>query len=489
MTSRSRSCARRSPAGGRRRAEVTVTSGLLLALPLESVVLRLAIALGVALMLLRIVSGWDLRSPRARTVLATSPFVVAAAVVVLSSGDLGLPSLLVPSLAGTSIGGGALALPVADRYLDFVPGAPVIVGVWALVSLGLVVLRVVRAAQTRRALLAATRPAGPRLAATVLRLARRLGVEPPRVLVRDVGVGGAAVLGVRRPVLLLDARTIDLLDDEELEGVLAHELAHIARRDNVLAWAVSLVRDLAFFVPGAGWALRALHRERELAADHDAVAVTRRPAALASGLLQVVALDRHEGRVPHGCAALVPSTSVADRVRSLLSEVQPTARDHRVELGLAGAVSLVAVALAVVVPSVLVGAEGQRDALGVLVNAPSAATSPSAMAQEVGPGRVFGVLGTHGSAGRQATTGDAPAPVAARDLFGTIDRPGVAAACAAGGPGCVRDAVRTGMLLRPAPIVLVDPDGSVRWQATPMGERTAGERFAMYWLARIDPAP
>ena len=466
-----------------------MTSGLLLALPLESVMVRLVLALGAALVLLRIVSGWDLRSPRARTVLATSPFVVAAAVVVLSSGDLGLPSLLVPSLVGTSIGGSALALPVADRYLDFVPGAPVVVGLWALVSLGLVGLRVVRAARTRRELLAATRPAGPRLAASVLRLSRRLGVEPPRVLVRDGGVSGAAVLGVRHPVLLLDARMIDRLDDEELDGVLAHELAHIARHDNVLAWAVSLVRDLAFFVPGAGWALRALHREREVAADHEAVAITRRPAALASGLLQVVALDRHGVRVPHGCAALVPSASVEDRVRALLSEDQPTARDHRVELGLAGAVSLVAVALAVVVPSLLVGAEGQRDALGLLVNAPAGATSQPATSPEVGPGRVFGVLGAHGALGRSAPTGDASTPVAARDLFGTIDRPGVAAACATGGPGCVRDTSRIGMVLRPAPIVLVDPDAAVRWQATPVGDIAAGERFAMYWLARTDLAP
>jgi hypothetical protein len=41
-------------------------SGLLLAFPLESVALRLLLALGAALVLLRIISGWDLRSPRAR---------------------------------------------------------------------------------------------------------------------------------------------------------------------------------------------------------------------------------------------------------------------------------------------------------------------------------------------------------------------------------------------------------------------------------------
>lgn len=466
-----------------------MTSGLLVALPLESVAVRLVIALGVALVLLRVVSAWELRSPRARTVLAASPFVVAAAVVVLSAGDLGLPSLLVPSTAGGSIVGGALALPFADRYLDFVPAAPILVGIWALVSVSLVLGRVVHAGRTRRALLRGARPAGPRLAAAVLSLARRLEVEPPRVLVRDGGVAGAAVLGVRQPILLLDARVLDHLDDGELEGVLAHELAHVARRDNVLAWAVSVVRDLAFFVPGAGWALRALHREREAAADHDAIALTRRPAALASGLLQVVALDRRDVRLPHGCAALVPTTSVVDRVRSLLSEDQPSARDHRIELGLAGAVSLLAVALAVVVPSFLVGDEGQRDALGVLVGAPTGPTDEPVISAEVGPARIFSVYGSHGSLAWARESDEASPGITAHDLFGILDRPGVAAACAADGRTCVADEALIGMALRPTPIVLLEPGTGVRWQATPFADVVPGDRFAMYWLARRDLAP
>jgi hypothetical protein len=55
----------------------------------------------------------------------------------------------------------------------------------------------------------------------------------------------------------------------------------------------------------------------EAAADQDAVEVTGRPAALASGLLQVVELAGAARRVPHGCAALVPSSSVVDRVQLL----------------------------------------------------------------------------------------------------------------------------------------------------------------------------
>jgi len=456
-------------------------SGLLFAFPLGSVAVRLALALGMALILLRIVSGLELRSPRARTVLAGSPFVVAAAVIVLSGRDLGLPSLLVPS-QGTS---GALALPVADRYLDFVPIAPVIVGLWASVSLALIIRRVLRAARFRRSVLEMSHPAEPRVAAIVVRLARGLAVTPPRVLVTRGATGGASVIGVRDPIVLLDEEILHRLDAQELEGVIAHELAHVARRDNLIAWAVAIVRDVAFFVPGAGWAVRALHREREAAADQDAVNVTGRPAALASGLLNVVELAAGARRVPHGCAALVPSASVVDRVQLLLGERPASPRQHRTELALAAAVSLVAVAVAVVVPGLLIGEQGQREALGVLVGAgPGLAQPVDTLAYE---GRVFTV---YRQAGSPEVGANAETDLAVRggDLFGPEDRPGIARACAADGAGCLQVGRTPGLVLRPRPIVLLEDRMSARWQATPVLDAASSERFAFYWLARLTQA-
>ena len=457
-----------------------MSSGLLLALPLESVALRLVLALGVALILLRLVSTWDLRSPRARSILAAAPFVVAATVIIISFGDLGLPSLLVPS----GLGAGALALPVADRYLEFAPMAPVIVAVWASVSLVLVGLRLARAAAFRRSLLADAEPAGPRVAAVVLRLARAMTIAPPRALLVERGIGGAAVLGVRDPLVVIDRALVDRLDDEELEGVLAHELAHIARRDNLLAWSVAAVRDVAFFVPGAAWAVRSLHREREAAADHDAVAVTGRPAALASGLLAAVEHGGRRRRLAHGCAALVPSSSVVDRVQLLLREETPSPREHRLELALAAAVSLVAIAAAIVLPSQLTG-EGQRDALGVLLGGAVDAVAGDVEAG-VAEGRVFAV---YRSLGR--VEGDLPRAVARPgvlpvDVIGPEDRPGMALACASGSAVCTTQAAAPGLTLRPAPIVLLEDPSSVRWQATPVADGVAGERFAVYWLSRLE---
>ncbi len=462
-------------------------SGLLLAFPLESVALRLALALGAALVLLRIVSSLELRSPRARSALAVSPFIVATAVILMSSRDLGLPSVLVQSGAAT----GSLAVPVADRYLDFVPVGPLVIALWAGVSLTSIGLRVARARRFRWDALVGARPAEPRVAALVLRLSRRLGITPPRVLVVDGPIGGAAVVGVRDPLLLLDAATLIALDPEELEGVVAHELAHVARHDNLVAWAVAVVRDVAFFVPGARWAVHALHREREAAADHDAATLTDRPAALASGLLRVVELGRDGRSMPHACAAFAPSGSVVDRVELLLNGTRPTVREHRMELSLAAAVGLVAVAVAVVLPGVLTGSEGQRDALGVLVGPGARSTDGHGAfgSDAEGPaleGRVFSVYRSVDPATADGGTAVGSPDVRVFDVIGSEDRPGMAEACAVGGRSCRAQAAAYRLTLRPAPIVLLDHPVAGRWQATPVSDAVAGDRFAVYWLARMD---
>jgi beta-lactamase regulating signal transducer with metallopeptidase domain len=467
-----------------------MASGVLLAFPLESVALRLAIALAIALTALRLLRRRDLRSPKARVLLALSPFVVVASVVMLASRDLALPALLRPSLDAT----GALSLPVADRYLDFAPAAaPVFLALWAAVVATLMGLRLIRARRHRFELLVDASLAPPRVAATVGRLARAMSVTPPTVLITDLKGGGASIVGVRDPFLVLDRRLLEALDELELEGVLAHELAHVARRDNLVAWLVAFARDVVCFVPGASSAVRALHREREGAADQDAVAVTGRPAALASGLLRAMDLAGARPRTAQGCAALVEEAGLVQRVRSLVELETPTSssRRHHAEVLVAAAVSLLAIAAAGIVPSLLTGAAGERDALGVLVGVPlqqgSEATDPLPRPTV---GRVFDVYRRSAPAATMPQGTFSLPTVRAPELFGAEDRPGSIAACAAGSNACVTVARSPSLTLRPAPIVLLEGGVSARWQATPVLERGPGEAFSVYWLARVEgPEP
>jgi Zn-dependent protease with chaperone function len=462
-------------------------SGVLLAFPLESVALRLAVALAVALVAVRLLRRRDLRSPKARVLLALSPFVVVAGVVAVSSRDLALPALLRPSIDAA----GALALPVAGRYLDFAPAStPVFLGLWAGVVLLLMALRITRARQHRAELLVGARPAEPRVAAVVGRLARTMDIAPPVVLTAELTSGGASLVGVRDPRLVVDRRLLDALDDAELEGVLAHELAHVARRDNLVAWLVAFSRDVVFFIPGASSAVRALHREREAAADQDAVAVTGRPAALASGLLRALELSGPQRGVAHGCAALVPESDLVQRVRTLVAQDIPTtsSRRHRLEVLVAAAVSLTALGAALAVPALLTGADGERDAIGVLVGAP-VLMDVGQTVETAGVGRVFEVYRRSGPQAYGAVGPAVSGTMRAPELFGAEDRPGSVAACAAGSNACVTVTRAPALSLRPAPIVLLEDAVSARWQATPVLESPRGDAITVYWLSRIGDGP
>jgi hypothetical protein len=350
----------------------------------------------------------------------------------------------------------------------------------------LMALRIARAQQHRLELLDAASPAEPRVSAVVGRLARTMGIAPPMVLTAQLTSGGASLIGVRDPRLVLDQRLLEALDDAELEGVLAHELAHVARRDNLVAWLVAFSRDVVFFVPGASSAVRALHREREAAADQDAVSITGRPAALASGLLRALELSGPQRRVAHGCAALVPESDLVQRVRTLVAQDVPTStsRRHRVEVLVATAVSLAALGAALAVPALLIGVDGQRDAIGVLVGAPALVETGQA-GQAPGVGRVFDVYRRAAPQTSSATAPLAKDTLRAPELFGAEDRPGSVAACAAGSNACVTVARAPALTLRPDPIVLLEDGVSARWQATPVLESPRGEAITVYWLSRI----
>lgn len=68
----------------------------------------------------------------------------------------------------------------------------------------------------------------------VRRLSRDMGIEKPRLMVARMGVPNAFAVGRKGAgVVVVSTELVQLLDDDELEGVLAHELAHIANRDVV----------------------------------------------------------------------------------------------------------------------------------------------------------------------------------------------------------------------------------------------------------------
>ncbi|NMH99181.1 zinc metalloprotease HtpX [Pseudonocardia acidicola] len=167
----------------------------------------------------------------------------------------------------------------------------------------------------------------PRLHGIVDRLCATADMPKPRVAVADTGLPNAFATGrsTDRAVLCVTTGLMRRLDTEELEGVLAHELSHVAHRDVVVMTVASflgviagLIARFAFYstvfgsgdrrgrdgqeafllillvlaVSAAVYAIsflliRALSRYRELAADRAGAILTGHPSALASALTKV----------------------------------------------------------------------------------------------------------------------------------------------------------------------------------------------------------
>ncbi|WP_238009411.1 zinc metalloprotease HtpX [Dactylosporangium sp. AC04546] len=164
----------------------------------------------------------------------------------------------------------------------------------------------------------------PRLHGIIDRLCAAADMPKPRVAVSDTDLPNAFATGrnTERAVVCVTTGIMRRLDNDELEGVLAHELSHIAHRDvavmtiasflGVVAGMVTrfmfysqmfggrrrgadqtyLLVVLVMLVSAVVYTLsflliRALSRYRELAADRAGSTLTGRPSALASALTKV----------------------------------------------------------------------------------------------------------------------------------------------------------------------------------------------------------
>lgn len=137
----------------------------------------------------------------------------------------------------------------------------------------------------------------PALRVALGRLARASGHPTPRVMVTDSHEPVAFVFGVLQPRLVVSRRLLEILDEEEIEGIAAHELAHLYRRDQGAGWLLLLLRLFTFYNPVALLAFRWMVQEAEQECDALAASWTGKPLALATGIIRVF---REGAPVPQG---------------------------------------------------------------------------------------------------------------------------------------------------------------------------------------------
>lgn len=156
----------------------------------------------------------------------------------------------------------------------------------------------------------------------------RLGC-PPRVELYLGVEGSPQAFGLWRPGIYLPAGLLAALDAARIERLLRHELAHLRWRDPLVQAALRLVRALLWPAPPLWYLERLVRREREAAADREALSVDAagpelRPstAAYAETLLAVAL-----GSGGHRGSAALPEVGAAgdleERVRRLFAALRP----------------------------------------------------------------------------------------------------------------------------------------------------------------------
>ena len=95
------------------------------------------------------------------------------------------------------------------------------------------------------------------------------------------------VVGIFRPILLVPADIRERLSPAQLKSVVAHELCHVQRRDNMTATIHMIVEALFWFHPLVWWIGARLIDERERACDEDVLRAGTEPQCYVDAILAV----------------------------------------------------------------------------------------------------------------------------------------------------------------------------------------------------------
>jgi bla regulator protein blaR1 len=175
------------------------------------------------------------------------------------------------------------------------------------------------------------------------------------------------VFGICNPVLILPAGITDRLTQAQLEAVIAHEMCHVRRRDNLTAAIHMVVEVIFWFHPLVWWIRTQLVAERERSCDEEVVSLAGDPEVYAEAILNVCKLYFES---PLVCMSGVTGSNLKRRIEAILSNRTTLRLSFAKRLGL----SLAGVA-ALAVPIIV----GVINAPAIQAQAPQVA-APSALA-------------------------------------------------------------------------------------------------------------
>jgi beta-lactamase regulating signal transducer with metallopeptidase domain len=130
----------------------------------------------------------------------------------------------------------------------------------------------------------AIQPLGQELYQKCLALQRKMGLDRFIRYCTCRKLDAPSVLGWLRPVVLLPVTALTGLTEEQIEAVIAHELAHIRRLDCFVNLFQIVAETLLFYHPAVWWVSQRIRVERENCCDDEAIIVCGSPVNYARAL-------------------------------------------------------------------------------------------------------------------------------------------------------------------------------------------------------------
>jgi beta-lactamase regulating signal transducer with metallopeptidase domain len=336
-------------------AAVGIVTALALAMLRRSAsdVRYIVASVGLALMLtLPLVSGVQkFQALRAEADLAAGVSTVTLAAAEAPRSDAA--RLSTPGSQDRSAGlpsGAAILGPLSNVRVE--PVLPALILVW-IAGVSMLSLRLLTGwLWVQRLRTRGVAPAEDQWQRMAARLSRRLHIQRAITLLESTLVDVPTVIGWMKPVVLLPASALAALSPQQLEAILAHELAHIRRHDYLVNLLQTLVETLLFYHPAVWWLSRRIRIERENCCDDLAVSLCGDPVAYANALADLESL-RSGPEPDHHIAMAATGGSLLQRVRRLLGA--PSSHTGRAPAWLAGSVALL------LIGGIALGADGVRQ--------------------------------------------------------------------------------------------------------------------------------
>jgi bla regulator protein blaR1 len=148
-------------------------------------------------------------------------------------------------------------------------------------------------------------------------LERMAGVRRPITLLLSQVSLEPGIFGIVRPVLLWPMGISVHLEDAHLQAILAHEIWHVRRRDNLTAALHMVVEAVFWFHPLVWWLGARLVEEREQACDEEVLQMVNRPQVYAESILKTCEFCVAS---PLACISGVTGADLKKRIVRIMTE-------------------------------------------------------------------------------------------------------------------------------------------------------------------------